>query len=233
MTDSIDFIRWKLTITDKQYTLHGNFGIGKPNTNGFYGGGKILELNGTLTKAKNIYNLSNGGKTLGLAELNVNLLHILDDANQLLVGNGGWSYTLNNVSAMTTSLVNWVAPPSVLKDSMAFEGRTPCGVPGIMEPGRPCYKLKWLLVLYANPVENKPSTYKIYGTAWRKERFKKGTWKILTVPGDRTTYQLNDEKGSTFINLIKLDKNILVFTDAAGNLLVGDLDFSYTLNGRR
>ena len=41
-----------------------------------------------------------------------------------------------------------------------------------------------------------------------------------------------DEKGKPFIHLLKLDEGVLIFTDAAGNLLVGDLDFSYTLNRR-
>ena len=36
LTDSIDFIRWKLSINDKQYSLDCKYGIGKPNTNGFY-----------------------------------------------------------------------------------------------------------------------------------------------------------------------------------------------------
>jgi hypothetical protein len=41
-TDSIDFIRWKLSLTDLKYTLECNYGIGKPNTNGFYDGEKKL-----------------------------------------------------------------------------------------------------------------------------------------------------------------------------------------------
>jgi hypothetical protein len=43
---------------------------------------------------------------------------------------------------------------------------------------------------------------------------------------------LNDENGNGFLYLLKLDEHILVFIDAQGKLLVGDEDFSYTLNNR-
>jgi hypothetical protein len=46
----------------------------------------------------------------------------------------------------------------------------------------------------------------------------------------RIIYQLNDEKENGFLYLLKLDEHILVFTDANGKLLVGDEDFSFTLN---
>ena len=66
----------------------------------------------------------------------------------------------------------------------------------------------------------------------RKEGGKKGSWEITKGKNGRITYQLNDEKGKGFLYLLKLDENILAFTDAHGNLLVGDLDFSYMLNKR-
>lgn len=39
LTDSIDFIRWNLTLNDLKYAVECNYGIGKPNTNGFKNGG--------------------------------------------------------------------------------------------------------------------------------------------------------------------------------------------------
>ena len=42
--------------------------------------------------------------------------------------------------------------------------------------------------------------------------------------------QFVDDNGNGFLYLLKLDNNILVFTDARGKLLVGDEDFDYTLN---
>jgi hypothetical protein len=229
LSDSIDFIRWKLILRDKQYRLQCNYGIGKPNTNGFINGGKKIELNGGLKKEKIYYQLQHGNKTLKLAELNADLLHLLNTDNSLLTGNAGWSYTLNNITPSGTDRINITAKQSPLKDSMTFEGRTPCDVPGIIPAGTACYKLKWRIILFSNSEKNKPGYYKIYGTPWRREGGITGNWEIITKDG-RIIYQLNDEKGNEFIYLLKLDEHTLLFTDAHGKLLVGNEDFSYTLN---
>lgn len=230
LSDSIDFIRWNLTLKDNQYTLHCNYGISKPNTNGFINGGQNMELTGTLRKEKNYYELQSGKKSIKLAELNTDLLHFADSDNSLLVGNGGWSYVLNNLVPEKSDQSNISSKGVVLKDSMAFQGRTPCGVPGIIAEGKLCYKLKWLVTFYANPKRNAPTTYNLLGTGWRKEGGLKGNWKIVTGKDGRIIYELNDDKGKAFIHLLKLDDNVLIFTDANGKLLTGDLDFSYTLN---
>ncbi len=230
LTDSIDFIRWKLVFTDKDYHLQCNYGIGKPNTNGFYNGGKKIEFTGLLKKEKNIYLLQSNQKTLKIAELNRDLLHLVNTDNSLLVGNGGWSYTLNNITPSGSDQVNMTGERSVLKDSMCFQGRTPCNVPGVVAAGTTCYKLKWSIVLYADARKNEPSTFLAKGTPWYKEGGRRGTWKIVTGKNNRVIYQLNDDKGNGFLYLLKLDEHLLVFTDADGKLLTGDEDFSYTLN---
>ncbi len=230
LADSIDFIRWKLILDDKHYTLNCNYGISKPNTNGFVNGGKKTELTGILSKGKNYYQLQNDNKNLKIAELNTNLLHLLDTDNSLLVGNGGWSYTLNNITPLATDQINIKAQQTDLKDSIAFEGRTPCDVPGIIPAGMLCYKLKWYIVLYANAEKNEAGTYKVYGTHWRRQGARTGKWKIITGKDGRIIYELNDNNGNEFLYLLKLDEHILVFTDAHGKLLVGNEDFSYTMN---
>lgn len=232
LTDSIDFIRWKLSLTDIKYSLECNYGIGKPNTNGFYGGGKKVTFTGPVKRENNGYTLQNGKHILKLAELNANLLHILNSNNALLIGNGGWSYALNNMTPSATNKFNIMSWQVPLKDSIAFEGRTPCGVPGIIPAGKECYKLKWYLVLYTNQ-KNEPATYRISGTPYRREDGgRKGNWKITAGKDGRIVYQLDDETGNPFIHLLQLDEGVLIFTDAKGNLLVGDHDFSYTLNRR-
>jgi hypothetical protein len=115
---------------------------------------------------------------------------------------------------------------------MAFEERTPCDVPGVIAAGSTCYKLKWKIILYDNAQLHKPGSYKMFGTPWRTEGGRTGTWQINTNPDGRTIYQLNDNNGNGFLYLLKLDDHILVFTDAQGKLLVGNEDFSYTLNGK-
>ena len=49
LADSIDFIRWKVSLTDVKYTLECTYGIGKPNTNGFYDP-KTINLSGTVKR---------------------------------------------------------------------------------------------------------------------------------------------------------------------------------------
>ena len=74
---------------------------------------------------------------------------------------------------------------------------------------------------------------RILGTPYRRdEGGKRGNWKITTGKDGRIIYQLNDENGKPFIYLLQLMQGVLIFTDANGNLLVGDHDFSYTLNRR-
>src|SRR5437016_11428753 len=95
VSDSVDFIRWKLILADNKYSLQCQFGISKPNTDGFMKDGTKIELKGELKKQKNYYFLRNGSKNLMMLELNNNLLHLLNKDITLLVGNSGWIYKLN------------------------------------------------------------------------------------------------------------------------------------------
>ena len=232
ISDSIDFIRWRLIIRDDRYEFRCNYGISEANTNGFVNKGRNIELTGKCRKEKNYYFFQNGTKTLKAAELNIDLLHLLNTDNSLLVGNGGWSYTLNSIKPSASDQVSVATTPTIIKDSISFQGRTPCAVPGVVAAGALCYKLKWHIVLYANKQITHSGTYKIFGTPWRAEGGKAGTWKTITGIKGRTIYQLNHENGHGFLYLLKLDEQILVFTDAQGKLLVGNEDFSYTLNRR-
>jgi hypothetical protein len=224
--DSVDFIRWKLVLLDDSYQLQCNYGIGKPNTNGFINGGKKIELSGGAEKEKNYYRLKNGTASLQFVELNTNLLHVLGADKNMLIGNGGWSFTLNNTSPVVTDEISIQSKLNMPEDSIIFEGRTPCKVPGVIPEGTQCYKLKWRITFYTN------KEYKILGTAWRKENGQPGHWSITTGKNGRIIYELSDAKGNKILYLLKADENILLFTDAHGNLLTGDEDFSYTLNRR-
>lgn len=228
--DSIDFIRWKLTLNETTYQLACRYGIGKPNTNGFINSGTTVELHGSCRKEKNEVRLQNGLKQLRMAELNADLLYLLDSAGSLLVGNAGWSYALNNVAPAGIYEINLAKAPTPQNDSMIFEGRTPCGIPHVVTPGTPCYKLKWRIIFYAGTQQNKSGRYKISGTPWRAEGGRSGSWKISTGKGNRTVYQLNDEAGNNFLYFLKLDDHILAFTDAQGKPFIGNEDFSYILN---
>lgn len=225
LSDSVDFIRWDLAFHDETYSLDCNYGIGKPNTNGFIDGGKTIKLEGPFKKESNYLKLVHENKALNFLEINGNLLHLLNNDKELLVGTGGWSYTLNNRDPVSTDAANTGKSSTVLKDSMTFHGRTPCGM--LARSG--CRRLKWSIVLYANPQTNQPGRYRARGTAM-PDAGQTGDWKIMTGKNGRTLYQLNDANGNGFLYLLKLDDNNVIFTDAKGNLLVGDLDFSYTLS---
>jgi hypothetical protein len=229
LKDSIDFIRWQLTINERSYSLHCNYGIGKPNTNGFMGGGKTTEFKGDVKRIKNKYQLVNGRQVLSLLELNSNLLHLLNEDNTMMIGNGGWSYTLNNLVPVVSGELSVSTKQTAIKDSIAFEGRTPCGVPGIIPDGKTCYKLKWWLVLKAGKDPGK-GIYYVNGTAWYEKGGINGTWELITTKDGKNIYQLYDENKKTFIRLLKLDEGVVIFIDEKRNLLVGDHDFSYTLN---
>src|SRR6187399_2656053 len=143
LTDSIDFIRWKLSLTDLKYSLECNYGISKPNANGFYDEKKVV-LSGIAKRENNNYILENGKHILKLAELNANLLHILNNDKTLLIGGGGWSYALNNIAPTATNQINLTAKQSALKDSVVFQGRTPCEDFSINRSSQSCIKMKWL-----------------------------------------------------------------------------------------
>ena len=231
LTDSIDFIRWKLSLTDLKYSLECNYGISKPNTNGFNNEKKIA-LSGNVKRENNNYILENGKNVLQLAKLNANLLHILNNDNTLLIGGGGWSYALNNIAPTATNQINLTAKQSVLKDSIVFQGRTLCGDFSINRPSQNCIKMKWLILFYAN--KNEPTTYLLNRSNMLPLEYpgKKGTWKIIAGKDGRIIYELTPDKGTIPTYLLKLDEGVLIFTDAKGNLLVGNHDFSYTLNRR-
>jgi hypothetical protein len=229
-SDSIDFIRWKIVCQDDKFSLKCNYGIGKPNTNGFMQGGKWVELSGMLTKQNHYYFLESKNKILGLLEVNSSLLHLLNADNTLLVGNGGWSYTLNMETGTPAPVkINFLSKQIILKDSMIFQGRTPCWDFPQVHSSPQCIKKKWLIILYADPKTRQPATYHLNGNS-RGEGGTRGTWKVETGKDGRVIYQLFSAAGAMPVQLLVLDENVLAFTDKAGHLLVGNEDFSFTLS---
>jgi hypothetical protein len=232
LTDSVDFIRWKLAVNDRNFTLQCDYGICKPNTNGFIDK-KEVNLSGTVKKEGNYYYLPNRENALILLELNPNLLHILNADKRLLVGNSGWSYVLNNTSPQATGQFNLVSKPAVLKDSVEFVGRTPCQpLADMLQLGKgpECYKKKWFIVFYVDPANGQPTTFLTEGIPRFRNTMKEGKWKIVQGKEGKVIYQLQYPGKSTFIYLLVANENVLYFTDADGRLLVGDEDFSYALN---
>lgn len=232
LTDSVDFIRWRIALTDRNYEIQCNYGVSKPNTNGFINDGRKIELKGKVIKKESQYLLVNGSAAIHITELNRDILHFADVTNTLLVGNGGWSYTLNAMPPIGEKQINAPVKQTMLADSIAFEGRSPCAGIEVQNSGPACYKLKWYFVLYTDPITHQPTTYKLLGTPWRNIDGLRGKWSIETNNKGQTVYQFYDETDKAFLHLLKASENILLFTGEDGKILVGNEDFSYTLNRR-
>lgn len=231
LADSIDFIRWKFTPHSNTYELDCEYGIGKPNTNGFINR-KTTSFTGTLSKQKNHYQLQHENKTLYILEINSNILHLLDQNKNLLTGNGGFSYALNSNAPTKSAQFNFKSQHAATNTPMAFQGRTPCDE--LIQKVKPesaasCLKIKWYIILYTNE-KGQPTYFFRAAGGLKKENMIKGNWEIVQGKDGRIIYKLNPENKSATIHLVKADDNILFFTDAAGNLLSGNEDFSYTLN---
>jgi hypothetical protein len=233
-TDSIDFIRYQLSVNELNYELKCQYGISKPATPGFVNE-KQVHFSGDITKEKNIITLHRDKKILKLLEVNENLLHLLDHNNNMLIGNGGYSFVLNNKKPVESNAFTITAKATAKSYPLVFEGRTPCQELSSLlklDKTEACDKMKWYIIFYADSLTGKPTYYLNGGTDYRKETMGRGKWSIQTLKDGRIVYQLKPDDKNYTLNLLKGDDNILFFIRPDGRLLVGNENFSYTLNRR-
>lgn len=244
----IDFIRWDLKLgPESTFILNIQFGENQPNTLGFIRGGQSKGYQGTFTIIKNenteIYQFKAINLKLAMMRLSNNLFHILTDENKLMVGNGGWSYTLNNkfptkkeIKLPTLKGFNKSANDRLTQ--VIFDGRTPCqefATEHQMKVSQACFKLKWKLTLNRNPFDFQPTTYSIRKVVDNTPKDITGTWTIIKNAEsnpDAIIYQLDPDKPNQTISLLVGDENILYFLHKDKALFVGNGDFSFTLNKR-
>lgn len=249
----VDFIRWDLTLNEaendsKTYVLNIVFGEAQPNTRGFKGGGEKPSLEGIYTVSKSqrgdIYELKNekSPTTISLVKLNDNLFHLLTPDNKLMVGNGGWSYTLNRKDLpanSSTILPSWTA--ASLNDTaqqVIFDGRTPCldfAKHYNLQVENDCIKLKWKLTLFRDSKTNNPTTYTLQRIQNRPNIIE-GKWTIIKdikTNSESIIYQLDPDKPNESISFLVGDENVLFFLDRENQLFTGNSDFSFTLNRRK
>lgn len=239
----VDFIRWGLTLNaEKTYLLKINFGESEPNTNGFKNGGEKLSLTGVYTQKGNVYELRNEKtqSAISLVKLNENLFHLLTPDNKLMIGNGGWSYTLNkkDFSANDSQLFDSRALAKETGTKIIFDGRTPCDDftrQFNLPVSNQCIKLKWKLTLFRDVQTNEPTTFTLNSTFNRAATIE-GKWRIVKeIKGssEAIIYQIDlAELGETLSFLVG-DENVLFFLDKKNQLLTGNSDFSFTLNRRK
>lgn len=235
LTDSMDFIRWKLEIGPDVFKLQCRYGLAKPSTPGF-SNEQSVTFEGELTKTKNHYYLKHEGREVSILEVNVNVLHFLDDNNRMLIGNGGYSYALNSTHPVKADMVTIQSSETSVKKPLVFEGRTPCSeLPALLglNKSEACNKMKWYFLFYTDSVTGKPDYFLMGGMGYRKETMARGRWQMVTEGNGRVIYRLYLDKWIHSLNLLKGDDNILFFIDGKGRLLVGNEDFSYTLNRKK
>lgn len=251
--DSIDFIRWELILEEMNkpsFVLNLNYGISKPNTTGFEPDDKAMTIKGRYEKRHlktgsfkgEIYDFISPGfanDTLSLVKIGDQVLHILERDNRLMVGNGGWSYTLSLSNARydgASPLITFVPVENILNDTaleVIFGGRTPCSeIARAFNFNHPpgCLKLKWKLTLYRDPVNLKPSTYKLQRTDIRDTGIATGKWTVYCHSDSTVIYTLDPDKPDASLSLLAGDENVLFFLDKDYGLFTGNEDFSYTLN---
>jgi hypothetical protein len=186
-------------------------------------------------------------RSLSFVKVSENLLHLLNPDESLMIGSGGWSYTLNRATSaekpVDASLVMSAPDMSYKIAPLAtgptvfgvFEGRSPChGIARELKLPQHagCMKVKWRVTLYQDPKTSAPTTYKVEGSLHRQSA-REGTWSI--VRGARTdpnaiVYQLNPTPTEGALLLLKADDNILFFLNQNREPMVGHADFSYTLD---
>jgi hypothetical protein len=116
-----------------------------------------------------------------------------------------------------------------------YEGRTPCQELALQlheEVGEECIKIKWRLTLSNAKPTGSGGEYKMEGFKYRGEKALIGTWEIIKGwkgNAEAAVYRLNQE-GKDPLYLLKADENILFFLDHNKEIMVGNSDFSFTLN---
>jgi hypothetical protein len=214
--------------------------------------GPRVALKGTLTMTKGtkfhasalVFRLtSEAGRKVSFVRISDELVHMLADDDRLMLGTAGWSYTLNRTDRMEKPGKPSLAPDMSYTISPrrsgstvfgVFEGRTPCvGIARELKisPVAGCLKVKWRVTLFKNAQTGEPTTYKVEGTLHRQSA-REGSWQILRTASDpgAVTYRLDASATEAPLLLRRGDDRVLFFQSHDGSLLVGNVDFSYTLN---
>jgi hypothetical protein len=119
-----------------------------------------------------------------------------------------------------------------------FDGRTPCQELAVLldEKTSPyCIKIKWRLILYKDSLTGAPAGYEMTGFVYKKQSPRIGEWKMIkgfVSDTDAVVVELVGS-GRPSLYLLKADENVLFFLDENKKLMVGNRDFSYTLNRKQ
>jgi hypothetical protein len=246
-----ELIEWKLSLqgggSAARYTVSATIGLTQPNMPGIAREKRHLETAGRWSTAKGtrsdpmaeVIVLS----SLSFVRLGPFIIHALNQDRSLMIGNGGWSFSLNRrdrlepfvdpTLVVQASSVSYTLSPVSTGPSVygVFEGRTPCqgvarAIGMTVDPS--CAKVKWRVTLYQDPQTRMPSTFKVEGSLYRGAT-SEGRWTMAQrQPGALSVLRLE-----SFTTFAKADDNVLLFADRDGNPLVGNALLSYTLDRRK
>jgi hypothetical protein len=256
---AVDLIEWQLALTESAgtgrapaYHLRYRFGPARPNQPGLDDRDERRERRGVWRSEARLFQRSASSiivldDRLELLRVSDSLLHLLDREARLMVGNGGWSYTLVRRDAVEPAVDAQLAAadpgdaagrtttrasgPTVYG---IFDGRTPCqgiarelGVPA--RPG--CWKAKWRLTLFQDPSTRQPASYRLEGTLYRSAP-REGVWRILRRPAARypEVYELAAAGSEAPVLLLKGDDGVLFFLDRQQRPMAGTAGNAYTLD---
>jgi hypothetical protein len=261
VAEKAELIEWELSLSEGpqraksgSYALRFKFGRTRPNQPGLDADAPARERRGTWTSeevtrglpASTIVKLDGG---VSLLKISDTVLHLLDTDNTLMVGNGGWSYTLSRRDAVEKKVdavlaaadpgdpagtISRATGPSVFG---IFDGRTPCQ--GIarelgVAPRPGCWKAKWRLTLFQDPNTKQPTTYRLEGTLYRSQP-REGSWRITRgspeLP-DAEIYELATTSAESPAWLLKGDDRVLFFLGRDRRPLTGNATNAYTLDRR-
>jgi hypothetical protein len=249
--ENCDRIKWRFSLHDSgKHELTREWGFHVDNrtylpkgTASFTGTWKIAKGRTGDPKGVVVQIDPHEPNSIAFALIDQNILHLLDPNMNLAVGDSGASYTLsrNHGSSELPQGTNGLPAETDATAEVNFSGRSPCReIAKDMNHAvsADCFKLKWSIDFYRDPQTLAPTTYRLRGTLYRNEaqqteRIREGKWKV--TKGTKTdpnaiVYQLDAFGTDGPIFLLKADRNILFFLSRDGNLLVGNEDFSYTLN---
>lgn len=254
-----ELIEWELALTtaaDPQtaptYHLRYRFGPTRANQPGLDKTAEVVERRGTWRSesrrdqraAAAVVVLDN---TLAFLRVGETLLHALGSDGRLMVGNGGWSYTLVQRDAaeppVDTRLAAADPGDSARTTSRArgravfgiFDGRTPCQAIARelgLDPRPGCWKAKWRLTLFHDPKTRQPASYRLEGTLFKRQH-RQGVWRIRRGAGTghaQDVYELTSSDGGSPLLLLAADDRVLFFLDRNQRLLVGNAMNAYTLD---
>jgi hypothetical protein len=237
---SIDFIRWDLQMQAGpseagKFVLYLHYGMSKPNTQDFLQGGEKKKMEGRFENKGPVIHFTSDSAKFSLRRIDENVYHFLNGKQDLMQGNAGWSYSLCRVQPVSNSTILPFFHTLLLKQDtttiIEFTGRTPCqAIAQLMnwKVSKECWKMKWIVTLKRDAQTFEAAGFIMRQTNISGERIQ-GKWEInKTAQGNILTLETGNNTQQ--LNLLIGNENVLFILDDHLKPLVGNSEFSFTLN---